>query len=74
MESLKYGAEERGALLPKNWSPEDTDLLEAERGQYTISQFQLRLCKTSIILKQLNLRCKAQENEWQIITKNGATI
>ena len=71
---MKYGAEEGGALLPKNWSPEYTDLLEAERDQYTISQFQLHLCKTSTILKQLNLRCKAQENEWQIITKNGATI
>ena len=50
MESLKCIAEEKGAFLPKYWPPENTDLLEAERGYYTISQFQLRLCKTSMIL------------------------
>ena len=52
----------------------NTDLLEAKRDQYTISQFQLRLCKTSMILSQLNLRCKAQENKWQIIMKNVAMM
>ena len=30
---------------------ENTDLLEAERGQYTISQFQLHMCETSMIGK-----------------------
>ena len=32
MESLKCVAEKRGTFLPKNWPPENTDLLEAERG------------------------------------------
>ena len=32
MASLKCVAEEGGTFLPKNWPPENTDLLEAERG------------------------------------------
>ena len=32
MESLKCVAEEGGTFLPKKWLPENTDLLEAEKG------------------------------------------
>ena len=51
MRKLVFVAEEGGALLPKNWSPENTDLLEAEGDQYTISQFQLHLCNDIITVQ-----------------------
>ena len=36
LKSLKCVAEEGGALLPKNWSPENTGSLEAQRGKKNI--------------------------------------
>ena len=39
------------AFLRKHWPPKNTDLLEIERGLYTISKLQLRICKTSMVGK-----------------------
>ena len=38
-------------FLPKKWPPENTEWLEAERGEYTISEFQLHMCETSMVGK-----------------------
>ena len=41
--------EVEGELLPKHWPSKNTDLLQSEKGEYVISQFQLRMSETVLV-------------------------